>query len=202
MERNLQYKRTDRNIIHAFLELLQKKPFEKIIVKDILEEAMVNRSTFYMHFKDKYEIAEQLQAYYVDELKIMFVDILGKQPVHFSEINDLSSAYFMKNRKALKSLMKIRTEQIDIISALKKFIQEEYLASSHGPHAKMEANMCANIAVGFMTHYIENENISTDFPEIFVEVFLNASLKIMTLENDTEMKEMIIQRIIEKNSKK
>ncbi|MEK4476231.1 hypothetical protein NSQ91_23600 [Paenibacillus sp. FSL R7-0048] len=94
-----------------------------------------------------------------------------KQPVHFSEINDLSSAYFIKNRTALKSLMKIRTEQIDIISALKKFIQEEYLASSHGPHAEMEANMCANIAVGFMTHYIENDNISTDYPEIFVEVF-------------------------------
>jgi AcrR family transcriptional regulator len=36
---------------------------------------MVNRFTFYLHFKDKYEIAEKLQTYYVDELKRTLNDI-------------------------------------------------------------------------------------------------------------------------------
>ena len=35
----------------AFLKLLEKKDFEYITVKEICEEAGVNRSTFYLHYE-------------------------------------------------------------------------------------------------------------------------------------------------------
>lgn len=39
---------------------LIRKDFSKITVQNLLNEALINRSTFYKHYKDKYDVAEQL----------------------------------------------------------------------------------------------------------------------------------------------
>ena len=57
-----QYLRTDKAITNALIHLLREKPFEKIIVQDILDETPVTRATFYAHFKDKYDINNKLIA--------------------------------------------------------------------------------------------------------------------------------------------
>jgi AcrR family transcriptional regulator len=48
-----------RNLIQdAFLSLANEKSFEDITVKNISERAPVNRSTFYAHFEDKYDLLD------------------------------------------------------------------------------------------------------------------------------------------------
>src|SRR5690625_2936353 len=54
--------RTRHFIIEAFIALAAKKDFEAISVKEITEEAMINRATFYNHFIDKYDLLEQVIA--------------------------------------------------------------------------------------------------------------------------------------------
>ena len=44
MKRVNQFERTDRDITNALLSVMERKPFEKITVQDILKEAMINRS--------------------------------------------------------------------------------------------------------------------------------------------------------------
>jgi AcrR family transcriptional regulator len=42
------------NLLHrALAELIREKPYDAIVVKEILDRADVGRSTFYMHFRDK-----------------------------------------------------------------------------------------------------------------------------------------------------
>ncbi|WP_039837218.1 TetR/AcrR family transcriptional regulator [Paenibacillus sonchi] len=50
--------RTRRLLQDAFAALLQEKDFESITVRDIAERATVNRTTFYAHFADKFEMLE------------------------------------------------------------------------------------------------------------------------------------------------
>ena len=48
--------KTQNTLFDALLKLLQTNNFEKIKVVDICNEASVNRSTFYAHYRDKYEL--------------------------------------------------------------------------------------------------------------------------------------------------
>lgn len=48
-------------IIEAFLQLLHEKSFEELSVKEIIQKAGFSRSTFYLHFADKYELMEEVR---------------------------------------------------------------------------------------------------------------------------------------------
>ena len=52
--------RSRRLIREAFLELLRRKPYEKITVTDIVALADINRSTFYAHYPDVRGLVEEL----------------------------------------------------------------------------------------------------------------------------------------------
>lgn len=47
---------TKRILAEQLMELLEHKSFRKITVNDICQSAMVSRSTFYLHFEDKYQL--------------------------------------------------------------------------------------------------------------------------------------------------
>lgn len=60
----------------AFLDLLQKKSFEYITVKEICEKAGVNRSTFYLHYETIGDLLEESLSYIQDKFIMSFK---GKQ---------------------------------------------------------------------------------------------------------------------------
>lgn len=53
--------KTRKAIDRAFTKLITEKGFEAMTIKDIAEEAIINRGTFYMHFTDKYDLLESYE---------------------------------------------------------------------------------------------------------------------------------------------
>jgi AcrR family transcriptional regulator len=56
---DLRIKRTRKFIREAFFELIHEKGFDPVTVGEITERAMINRSTFYRHYREKYDLAEK-----------------------------------------------------------------------------------------------------------------------------------------------
>lgn len=54
-------RRSKKAMVDALAFLLQEKPLNHITVREIAERADINRGTFYLHYKDVYDMAEQLQ---------------------------------------------------------------------------------------------------------------------------------------------
>ena len=52
----------------SLLALLQQYPISKITVSRICEQADVNRSTFYLYYKDAYDLLEKIESELYDEL--------------------------------------------------------------------------------------------------------------------------------------
>ncbi|NLK88950.1 MAG: TetR/AcrR family transcriptional regulator [Clostridiaceae bacterium] len=70
----------------SFINLLEKKDISRITIKELCEDADINRATFYAHYSDQYDLMERIQdelldniadylaAYTKDELATLPVD--------------------------------------------------------------------------------------------------------------------------------
>lgn len=65
-------------IMNSFLKLLNEKNFEKITVKNIVEDCGVNRKTFYYYFEDIYDLVEQI---FENEIKNLSQSITDEMSV-------------------------------------------------------------------------------------------------------------------------
>lgn len=52
--------KTKRNLYEGLLSIMKNKTFEDIKVSEICKTSLINRSTFYDHFNDKYELLSSL----------------------------------------------------------------------------------------------------------------------------------------------
>lgn len=64
-----------KRIEETFLLLLHKKSIERISVTELCEMAGINRSTFYAHYIDIYDLMEKVTD---DFVRHLFHDITGK----------------------------------------------------------------------------------------------------------------------------
>ena len=56
VKKDLRIVKTQNALYNSLIKLIKDKPFEEIKVADICNDALVNRSTFYAHYSDKYDL--------------------------------------------------------------------------------------------------------------------------------------------------
>jgi len=56
-------------IREAFLELMSEKHYTKITVKEVADRADINRTTFYNHYEDIYDLVNRMESDILDDIK-------------------------------------------------------------------------------------------------------------------------------------
>ncbi|WP_440896461.1 TetR/AcrR family transcriptional regulator [Amphibacillus sp. Q70] len=113
--------RTKSLIMKSFTKLSGEKRFNAITVKDITEEATVDRATFYYHFRDKYDLMEQilledlkvyvinpcLEYEHIDEitLKEVFLSLVNFHGLVFSHCSKSYQTFRFSIEKMVKNKM-------------------------------------------------------------------------------------------------
>jgi AcrR family transcriptional regulator len=59
---DIRYIKTEQKLEDTFWELLADVGFQKMNVRMLTEGSGVNRTTFYIHFRDKYELLEKIES--------------------------------------------------------------------------------------------------------------------------------------------
>lgn len=65
---DLRVKRTQKNIREAFISLAEKKKVERMTIKELAETAMINKATFYLHYRDLEDFVSQLENEVIDDI--------------------------------------------------------------------------------------------------------------------------------------
>ena len=157
--------KTRRNIESTFISLLENFSFEQITVKQILEDALISKGTFYAHYQDKYDLAEKMVSAALEEFRVGMKERLAillsgkKQREIWLSLQKTTQTVLPR----LMLLKKIRTDKIDVDKSMKVIIREEYLAfqsaqGKNSPHSALRAQIATNLLTGFIEWQAKQSN--------------------------------------------
>lgn len=164
-KQDLRIVKTRKNLYESLLYLLKEKTFEEIKVSDICEKALINRSTFYAHYNDKYELfadlVETLKSSLASELsqninisnsKEYYLEMLRIFLDHVDSKRDIYSAIMIHNKNSVIMDMIYDTLNEDI----KKRIEHEKNRSNVPSDIIAKFYLGAVFNVG--TEWLKNNN--------------------------------------------
>lgn len=115
---------TKKVIAHSLKKMMQEKPFQKITVSDIMDQASMRRQTFYDYFQDKYDLLawiyqqeskENIEDYldyeHWTQSITRLLDYLKKNKVFYqnaleiSEQNSFDHYFFMHSQKLIETII-------------------------------------------------------------------------------------------------
>lgn len=112
-------RKTKKALKEAFAELLMEKELHSITIRELSNRADVHRATFYAHYKDIYDLYEQLEDVTVDEIG----SIVVSDPSHtYEELFKIVIDYVFENSKICRMFLRNRTFHERISS----FLEEKY----------------------------------------------------------------------------
>ena len=130
---DLRILKTKQSIYEALLLLLKENTFEDVKVSKICEKALVNRSTFYSHFSDKYELLSSfitdMQKNLTEELnkntvnktpKEYYMNLIELLLNHIDEQKEIYRAILINNKNSIIVDMFYDTLDKDILKHLEK----------------------------------------------------------------------------------
>ena len=109
--------KTRKAIYNVLMELLTQKELHKVTVQEISDQADINRTTFYKHFLDVYDLYDKLEQDILIEWGML---VLNMQDLRSKEFFDSLVSYVDKNSNVFKmvfsskapSLLRSRFEKI------------------------------------------------------------------------------------------
>lgn len=154
---------TKEKIRDAFFELYGSKKIEKISIKDITEKAQLNRSTFYMYYRDIYDLLEKTEDEMRDELAGyilgIVIRILREENVQpFLPPKDFYDRYY----KFLRVLLSpngdpqfIHTMKKAVKSCLEEQLLKEQIPAH--PHIDYVMEYIASAQIGLVSYWMQKE---------------------------------------------
>lgn len=130
---DLRTERTRLSIKNAFFELRKQKPLEKISVKELAELAFINKATFYTHYHDIFDLADQLENEFFDSVleNVHYIDCLITNPsLAVQELTrELSSQRAVSDILFSDSRQGYYSQKLNL--ALRKIIDTQYPEKVH-----------------------------------------------------------------------
>ncbi len=165
---------TKNAIANSFMKLLNKKSFDAITVKDIVDDCGINRNTFYYNFDNIYAL--------VDEILQTEINKIAERHVPYSSWTDgllYTCSFALENKKAI----------IHLHNSSKKILVEKYLERT-----------IYNVVMQFVCKKSENIEISEEDKEFIAGFYTFALVGLLNNWIGNGMKEEF-EAVISKTGK-
>lgn len=93
----------------SFITLLEKKDISKISIKELCEDADINRATFYTHYNDQYDFMNQIQNELLENVeKHLSAFVQTDLPISLEDMVEQIFEYIKENARICKLLLSER----------------------------------------------------------------------------------------------
>lgn len=97
-------RRTASQIKNVMLRFLEKKALHEISVSEICKVCQINRATFYDHYRDIFDLAQDIERDILTQLQEL-MDCVIPEDTPGEEISQLFFAFFSKNQHVMQLLL-------------------------------------------------------------------------------------------------
>ena len=120
-------RKTRRLLRECLTALLKEKKVQDITVREIADMADINRGTFYLHYKDVFDLMEQIENELLKELEDMLnhhqaQDLLSRPSLIFAELYPL-----VQDNADIVSILIGENGDLNFVNRLKHIVREKWL---------------------------------------------------------------------------
>ena len=120
-------RKTRRLLRECLTALLKEKKVQDITVREIADMADINRGTFYLHYKDVFDLMEQIENELLKELEDMLnhhqaQDLLSRPSLIFAELYPL-----VQDNADIVSILIGENGDLNFVNRLKHIVREKCL---------------------------------------------------------------------------
>ncbi|HDL5351179.1 TPA: TetR family transcriptional regulator [Mannheimia haemolytica] len=168
--------KTHLAIQNALIELLDEKLFEKVQVQEIIEKALINRTTFYRYYSGESDLVGKL----IKEVKAEYQDLLKKRFESGNLLRFMQTIgnRLLEKRRLILALWQIKTPRHHLYDDMHMLLKNAFIA-----HAKRitsddknwaeknwdyQAHIFATIALESHKYYFEQGKLLL-IPQVFEE---------------------------------
>jgi AcrR family transcriptional regulator len=169
--------KTREAIKNIFVDLMDEMGFSKITVTEIVERARINRSTFYAHYLDKFDLLEKIEEGFLSGIKKILQDVPIDIFLHSGNSKELEislgrfARHIRYNGNILSLLISDKGDPA-FITKLRDLIYNEWSEKNVSAKLSVPCEYAIPALVGMVTGLIV-EWVNGEFketPEGFVEI--------------------------------
>jgi AcrR family transcriptional regulator len=149
---------------NSLAELMREKPVTKITIKELCEKADINRTTFYTHYQDQYELLRQVEdetLAYVEDMLKQYNDKYSKREV--TQMLEELFQYISNNSNSIQVLLSENGDTNFQKKVFHYFIHNEQVMK-YFPDKTLNTEtkeyfsvFAVNGAIGLMQHWLKND---------------------------------------------
>lgn len=175
---DLRVLKTRENIKISFINLLLVKDFKDITIQNIINEALIGRSTFYDHYLDKYDLLEHLVNEILTDFEYFIRDRFTlKSREDFINFSYSLFEFYSQKRNVFLALLKVHTESVDLYKGLMNILKKGFslywdninINNKFNVPKEYFCRIYATIALTSLQFYVENDDEYTR--EHFLDAF-------------------------------
>jgi AcrR family transcriptional regulator len=159
-------KKTDRRVRYtqmvirqSFVKLLMQKPISKITIKEICDDADVNRATFYAHYSDQYDLLRQIENGIINDITqyLSAYDLTNISNVPAQMLNKILE-YIKENAEIFELLLLSYNADIQFQQEITKIIGQQHFSALAADKEDSEYVFLffANGAIGIIVKWLKD----------------------------------------------
>lgn len=165
--------KTKQRIEMTFLKLLDEMPFEKLTTSLIIKECLISIGTFYAHYSDKYDLAEQLLDRELEVFESLLTQRFESAHPSLDQLSEMVTQAFQESQvfSIYEKINLPNRHPFDL--ELRSIYQKAYLQRlqqvGYQGNATLQAFLFSAVAMTYIA-YVRQGNDSLSLTELVTEL--------------------------------